>query len=91
MSLSDFDSLSSQEGEAIINRHLVRLEEQYKSDWERARFISCNSLLPHTKKRLKPTDVCKFPWEKANNGEDLSLEEKEAVRKRGQELAAKWQ
>jgi hypothetical protein len=91
MSLSDFDSLTSLEAEAIINRHILNKEEQYKTDWERARFIACNALLPHVKKRLKPTDVCKFPWEKANNREDLSLEEKEAVRKRGQELAKKWQ
>ena len=44
-----------------------RLEEvRQQQDWERTRWLATLTLSPHTKKghRLKPTDLCIFPWEK---------------------------
>ena len=45
-----------------------RLEEvRQQQEWERTRWQTLLLLSPHTKKghRLKPTDLCTFPWEKA--------------------------
>ena len=46
-----------------------KLEMQYQADWERARWIASVVIAPHTKKRLKPTELITFPWEqkKATN------------------------
>jgi hypothetical protein len=40
-----------------------KLEQQYRAEWERARWIASVNIAPHTKKRLKPTDLIRFPWE----------------------------
>jgi len=42
------------------------LEEiRQRAEWERARWMSCLTLSPHTKKgqRIKPEDIATFPWE----------------------------
>ena len=57
MLLSDF--LLAAEG-------FYELEEQReRRHWERARWTSAIAIQPHAKKgaRIKPTDLCKFPWE----------------------------
>jgi hypothetical protein len=40
-----------------------KVERQYRADWERARWIASVTIAPHTKKRLSPTDLIRFPWE----------------------------
>jgi len=36
-----------------------------KGEWERARFVATFTLLPHSKKALKPKDLVIFPWEES--------------------------
>lgn len=40
-----------------------KLEMQYRGDWERARWIASVVIAPHTKKRVAPKDLIRFPWE----------------------------
>lgn len=48
-------------------------EMRQRQEWERARWSATLALQPHSKKghRIKPTDLCIFPWEqkskKSNN------------------------
>jgi len=41
-------------------------EQRQQQEWERARWTATLLLSPHAKKgqRIKPTDLCIFPWEK---------------------------
>lgn len=63
-------------------------EDVYKLQWEMGRFISFHSLLPHTKKnkKLKLTDVVKFPWDKVELSEKSISEKKERLKY----LEQKW-
>ena len=81
MSLTDFDRCTPQEFHRIYegwSRH--HLQEP----WERTRFLACCMLQPYSKKALKATDVCRFPWEK---GQNIGKAEAEAsTRERFEEL-----
>ena len=39
-------------------------ETELHGQWERARWMAAAIISPHTKKNLKPQDLCRFPWEK---------------------------
>jgi len=45
-------------------------EMQQRQEWERTRWAATLALQPHSKKgtRIKPTDLCIFPWEKSTKG-----------------------
>jgi len=45
-------------------------EMQQRQEWERTRWSATLALQPHSKKgsRIKPTDLCIFPWEKKSKG-----------------------
>lgn len=52
-------------------------EMREKQEWERTRWLAALMLAPHSKKgqRIKPTDICIFPWEKKkkNKGDQKML------------------
>lgn len=64
MSLSELYGLDAEEFGAIYKSYAEREEGRYRAGWEQARFVSLNILSPYTKKKLKPTDIALFPWEK---------------------------
>ena len=41
-------------------------ENRERQQWERQRWLAAIMLQPHAKKNttIKPTDICKFPWDK---------------------------
>ena len=43
-----------------------QIEMQERQEWERTRWAAALALAPHAKKgqKIKPTDLCIFPWEK---------------------------
>ena len=44
-------------------------EMQERQHWERARWSAAMAMQPHAKKdaRIKPQDLCKFPWDAKPN------------------------
>jgi hypothetical protein len=54
-------------------------EFRQQQDWERTRWLAAVNLSPHSKAghKIKPTDLCIFPWEKKkkkkNNGQNKVL------------------
>lgn len=73
------DSLQEYEIEPIV-QNIPFIE---KGDWERTRFLAYCNLQKSSSKRLKPTDLITFPWEKehdnteqinGNSNEPLSKE-----------------
>ena len=73
------DSLQEYEIEPIV-QNIPFIE---KGDWERTRFLAYCNIQKSSSKKLKPTDLIKFPWEKEDdnteqingNSEPLSKED----------------
>ena len=42
------------------------MELQQQQEWERTRWLAAIVINPHTKKTIKPKDLCTFEWEKVN-------------------------
>jgi len=38
-------------------------QQAYRNEWERTRWLAVFMVMPYSKKRLKPTDLMRFPWE----------------------------
>ena len=67
MSLADFCSMTPEE---FRQAHGAWLEAE--ESWEMARTLSAFILQPWSRKRLKPSDVLKFPWDQAGRTERKS-------------------
>ena len=55
--------------------------QKQQAEWERARYVGYLSMLPHvpSKKRLKITDLGRFPWENAEPVFDQQSDEEKAL------------
>lgn len=60
------DSLQEYEIEPIV-QNIPFIE---KGDWERTRFQSYCNIQKSSSKKLKPTDLITFPWEKEESSTD---------------------
>lgn len=63
MRLDDFERLDPDEFQEV---YTCWLQSHAQEDWERARFVACCALQPYSKKALKATDVCRFPWDRGS-------------------------
>lgn len=57
------DTLQEYEVQSIIEN----LEYYERGDWERTRFLAYCNIQKSSSKKLKPTDLIKFPWEKEDD------------------------
>lgn len=64
MSVEDFDGLTPGEFSEIYRAYAETEEARFRNGWEIARFEALYSIAPHSRKRLKPQDICTFDWEK---------------------------
>ena len=72
MSLADFCSMTPEEFRQAHGAWLEAEESRVRSGWEMARTLSAFILQPWSKKRLKPSDVLKFPWDTTERTERKS-------------------
>lgn len=82
MTMDDVMHCTPSEFREIYNAWSKLQEDNYHADWERTRMICLCSLLPHSKKKIKATDVMKFPWdkqEKKKKPRKLTAKEKAAA------------
>ncbi len=63
MPLADIFQLTLDELSAIYEAWAEAEEARNRTSWEQVRFLAHCSLMPYSKKRLKPEDVVCFPWE----------------------------
>lgn len=64
MSMNDFGRCTPYEFSAIYKAWQEREQRQERESWEQTRFLACCMLQPHSKRKLLPSDVCRFSWEK---------------------------
>lgn len=60
------DSLQEYEIEPIIQN----LEYYEQGDWSRTRFLAYCNIQKSSTKKIKPTDLITFPWEKEDDNTD---------------------
>lgn len=63
MSLQDFCSMTPQEFREAHRTWLKTEESRMRGGWEMIRTLSGLLLQPYSKKRLKPADLLRFPWD----------------------------
>lgn len=61
-----FDEMEEYEVQSIIEN----LEYYERPEWERTRFIAYCNLQKSSTKKIKPTDLITFPWEKESDDTD---------------------
>ncbi len=81
LSLSDVYALDMDELGFIVESYRKREEAIYRDNWERVRFLALCLLTPYQKKgkRLKGTDLIRFPWDSPSGGARLSESELERI------------
>jgi len=48
---------------SYVNAKIEAENERYKDNWERMRMEAQLVVQPHVKRKIKATDLIKFPWE----------------------------
>lgn len=72
MGLADFCSMTPEEFRQAHMAWMEHEESRMRSGWEMTRTLSAFILQPWSKKRLKPSDILKFPWDTAARTERKS-------------------
>ena len=60
---SQFYDLLPREWANLVDGWNERQNRMMQSEWERTRWMTTILINPHTKKRIKATDLILFPWE----------------------------
>ena len=64
MNLQDFSALTPFEFEKIYKAWFDGEELRMRESWEQTRFIAMSVLTPYSKRKLKPENVIRFPWDR---------------------------
>ena len=92
MSLRDFFRCTPSEFYAINSAWRELCDAEQQGAWERSRFVAATLLQPHTRRHLKPRDICLFPWEKQSSahGAETTENNNRSTRERFEELKKLW-
>lgn len=63
LSPSAFYEITVQEIVAAMHGAAEVEERAYQQQWTQTRWLASLLLQPHTKNKIKPQDLCTFPWE----------------------------
>lgn len=63
-----------------VNALIKNQYRRHKDDWEQARLIAYLIAQCNSKKRMKLTDIVKFPWEKKNVKDEIDFEAIKRIR-----------
>ena len=90
LSIKDWRRLTPGQFAKAYKQYLNADEIKFKRSWEQVRFMCAVLLSPHSKKGLKPQDICKFEWDVTGGPVRLSSQDIEKVRERADELDRLW-
>ncbi|KAA6344045.1 hypothetical protein EZS27_008302 [termite gut metagenome] len=64
-----------------LNLILSQIPYRNKNSWEQTRFISYVATQTNSSKKIKPTDIIKFSWDKDNNTDkDINISKQDIER-----------
>jgi hypothetical protein len=63
ISYNDFIALTPFEFNKIYDSWYKWQEQMMRERWEQTRFIAMTNITPHSRKKLKATDIIRFPWD----------------------------
>lgn len=91
LSHADFCRMTLEQFEAVSKAWIERTDAEHRDLWERTRTLATAMLQPYAKKRLRPKDVLRLPWDKETEKEvkveRLTQEER---KRRAEEALRKW-
>ena len=87
MSMNDFSRCTPSEFSIAYKVWQEKEQRLERESWEQTRFLACFMLQPHSKRKLLPTDICRFSWE--NQPQD-EKEESISTKDRFDEIAKLW-
>ena len=92
LSVQEFCLLTPAEFNAIYEEWKSEQEDITRGQWERCREICYHIIRPYAKKTLRKTDIMRFAWDSpsSNGTKKLTEEQKEANRKKFEELKELW-
>ena len=80
MSLGDIYSMTPEELGMVIEAWQQMRTEESRTSWEQTRFLALCALMPYSKKRLKPTDIVVFEWDKAGKKTEKKTTKEDVAR-----------
>lgn len=89
MSYDDFCRCTVDEFEAVADAYNTRREQDYREEWERARWIASVVVQPHVKSRINVRRAFPFPWDKPREAEMRGGESKAESKRRFERLAGR--
>ena len=87
MSMNDFSRCTPSEFSIAYKVWQEKEQRLERESWELTLFLACCMLQPHSKRKLLPTDICRFSWE--NQPQD-EKEESISTKYRFDEIAKLW-
>ena len=87
MSMNDFSRCTPSEFSIAYKVWQEKEQRLERESWEQTRFLACCMLQPYSKKKLSPTDVCRFSWERKREQE---AKKEVSTKERFEEIAKKW-
>lgn len=86
MRYDDFCRLTLEEFSHIYEQYNEREETTERSAWERMRMLATICVQPYSKKRLKATELMRFPWDEekthtSDKSKDVEISKDEALRR----------
>lgn len=66
MSEEDFANCTPKYYRLRLEGMRLTQQQQYRNQWEIARWQSAMIMSPHLKRAIEPTKLVRFPWEKAH-------------------------
>lgn len=64
MSVRDFELCTVPEFEAVVKAWHDKEEARMQTSWEIARMTAAITIQPHVKKKITPSSLLPFPWDK---------------------------
>lgn len=87
MSMKDFCRCTPFEFSSIYKAWQEKIQRQERESWEQTRFLACYMLQPHSKRKLLPSDICRFSWDKQSRSEN---EKSISTKDRFNEIVKLW-
>jgi len=61
-----------------FHNHHNQINQDY---WERTRTLMVATLMPHSKKKLRPTEVLPFPWDNKKSNKKIRIASPEEIKR----------
>lgn len=88
--IAEFEVLTPSQFDSIYRHWRLRQDGLSRERWEIARMVAMYAVSPYAKKRIKPTDLIRFPWEEPGRKKTLAPPSEKSTKERFLEINERW-